>query len=144
MLGAGPDAPHPGLHRGGAAKARGCNLRRFRADARAFCDILHALVDGHTVLSLVDISGLDRMTTYRLIDYMKALKLIHVFDWERRFSGGGEPMKMYKLGRRRDAPKPPPMGHALACRLYRERSNERAPLASALTHLTMPLAQASL
>lgn len=143
MLGDGPDAPHPGLFRGGDPKPRGCSLKRFRADARAFCDLLHALKDGHVILSLIDITGLHKTTTRNLIAYMRSLKLIHVSEWERRFFGGGEPMRVYKLGRKPDSPRPKPTGHIEACRQYRARLSDRAPLAMALTTFSAPLAQAS-
>lgn len=134
------DAPHPGFHRGRPGLVRDASSR-YRIEAHAFANLVIALRDGHTILSLMDLTGLDRNTVARLVSVLRSLSVIRVSEWERQ--PAGQPMRIYRLGSGRDAPRPAPSSSADINRVYRARRSARDRTMKMATMMAAPLAQAS-
>ena len=76
-----------------------------RLNAVAFANLVRALAEGeHTIVGLMEETGLSRLTLYRYTRAMYDAGQIHISAWGRD-KRGRVMMKMYQLGPGEDAPK---------------------------------------
>lgn len=75
--------------------------------------------DAHTCQELADETGLRILTVRLFINELHKQKVIHIARWER--VGVSNNVRAFKLGKNKDAPKPPRRSNAENCRLYNAR-----------------------
>lgn len=102
-LGPGADCPLPIGRR-----LRPRKRTPFRSGAYQFVQLWRALEDGMTVRDLNELLGLHKVAIYEWMKQAKKLKLVHVGGWERQSQGPA--IRIYKLGNKRDADYPAPVG----------------------------------
>ncbi len=104
--------------------------------AHSFGMIVRELIDGATCEEICESVGITRRIVVTLLSEMHAIRLIYVESWHRR-QLGGEPYPSYRLGRREDAERPPPIGNAAAARKWRAGKKWRV-IQSAANSLAQP------
>ncbi len=132
-LGEGADAPQP-LRSDGLKSFRPPFKLRFRSQVFNFGQLMLALRDGHTVLSMRDLTGIERHCLDDLLAFMKQLHLIHITEWHRNPSGSPSPV--FKLGDKCNQPRPKPLGKSSARAQAYPHEIRRREQWRALLHLT--------
>lgn len=139
-LGEGADAPRP-LRCDGLKSLRPPFKLGFRSQVFNFGQLMLALRDGHTVLSMRDLTGIERHCLDDLLQFMRKLRLIHIPEWYRNTSGSPSPV--FKLGDKRNEPRPKPLGKTSArAQAYPDERRRREEWRS-LLHMTAAPLQAS-
>lgn len=115
-IGDKPHAPHP----------RGKALQKLppRREVVAFAALWNELQTPTTTSQLVEASGIDRITTGRIIKYARELRMVRIAGWMDQ-PGQGARAPMFALGGRADEPKPPPRPMAELQREYQARVASR-------------------
>lgn len=125
-FGKGVDAPLP-LTKSGRVTQRdpeAAGRLQPRIELVTFANLVKAMVEPQTCLSLANVAGTDRNWTYRVLNHMHAIKLVHIAEWETR-SRGGQPSAMFQIGSKADAPRPRPMGAKEASRRRSQQRQQR-------------------
>lgn len=136
-LGPGADCPIP---RGRSLRPRKCTP--FRPGVYQFVQLWRALEDGMSVRSLNELLGLHRVALYEWLNQAKRLKLVHIGGWERQAQGPA--IRIYKLGNKRDADYPPPIGKTEVNRRHWAKRTARLRQSAMLSASAGPIARASL
>lgn len=137
-LGEGADAPRPVRTSDGRPSLRKRVARPpFRSQIFTFGLLMLALADGHTPHSLVEITGLDRRWINVLLRFMKDIHLIHIGEWYR--NPFGSPSPVLKLGDKRNASKPKPLGRGARDIEYAGECERREEWRSLLHIVAAPL-----
>lgn len=123
--GEGLDMPPPALKSGGV-RQRIVSARRvpMKVEAYTFGLIVKALEEGHSIRSLCELLGLHRRGTDHLTAHMKSIRLVHISGWDA--SGAGCPGAIYRIGDKRNVPRPKPQSLSEYNRRYRQKRAQRA------------------
>lgn len=81
--------------------------------------------DGGTVNDLTEESGLSAYTVRRVLHAMYKRKSIHITSWEKDTLGRPN-VRAWKLGRKKDAPRPPAKAGVERCREYYSKQQQVA------------------
>lgn len=132
-LGPGVDFPLP-LGR----RLRPRTRRPFRPGVYQFVQLWRALEDGMTVRSLNELLGLHKVAIYEWMAHAKRLKLVHIGGWERQAQGPA--IRIYRLGHKRDADYPAPIGKSEVNRKHWAKRTERLRQEAMISATARPLA----
>ena len=94
-----------------------------------------------TTRSLNELLGLHRIALYEWLNQAKALKLVHIGGWERQAQGPC--VRIYKLGNKRDADYPAPIGKSEINRRHWAMRTARNQQRAMIAATAIPLAQLS-
>lgn len=132
-LGPGADCPLP---RGRSLRPR--KRTSFRSGVYQFVQLWRALEDGMTVRSMNELLGLHKVAIYEWTKQAKRLKLVHICGWERQAQGPA--IRIYKLGNKRDADYPPPVGKSEVNRRHWAKRTARLRQSAMLSASAGPIA----
>jgi hypothetical protein len=97
---------------------------RAAVEMLTFALIWGALEEPCSVRSIWELAGVDPHTAYKLVHHLRALRLVHIAEWDATVAS--VPVPLYSLGRRRDAPRPKPEGPLASWRRYERGRRARA------------------
>lgn len=97
----------------------------MKLNAVAFSLLVELLMEGdYTAPELIEETGLHYLTVYEYLKAMRKRGLLHIVRWDND-SYGRCSLRVYKLGRGKDASKPT-ISKSEKCRRYRQRRKEAA------------------
>lgn len=111
-LGAAPDAPCEALRWGPTSPSR------VSAPAAAFVVLVRTLQTPTTKEDLAEATGLHVNTIRRVLDVMQYGGVVHIASWDR---AGRISRPEWRMGSKRNAPRPAQLNHATVSRNYRQR-----------------------
>ena len=106
-----PDATRPLTVAGRPSQHKGVTAGRPRPtpEVIAFASLMRALTEMRSLGELIEITGISTHSLAKDLAHMRSIGLIHIAGWERRQTGGGAPVRLYRVGiARKDAPRPQP------------------------------------
>jgi hypothetical protein len=123
-FGGGPDCPCIPGATGQPAGRLADGAPPMAVEMLTFALIWHALEEPQSVRSIWELSGIDPHTAYKLVHHLRALRLIHLAEWDTTVAR--VPVPLFSLGQRRDARRPEPEGHLASWRRYEQRRRARS------------------
>jgi hypothetical protein len=118
-FGGGPDCPCFLAATGAPAGRLSEAAPPLAVEMLTFALIWRALEEPLSVRSIWELSGIDPHTAYKLVRHLRALRLIHVAEWDATVAR--VPVPLFSLGRSRDARRPRPEGHVANWSRYEQR-----------------------
>jgi hypothetical protein len=99
----------------------------------AFASLLTALEDTGSIDEIEQETGINKCTVRKLVKQMAALGLAHICRWNVR-AGGGPAIRVFSIGRAKQAKRPKPKGRQAINRDYWERRKRAAPFNAIASH----------
>ena len=106
-----PDAARPLTLAGLPSQHKGVTAGRPKptSEVIAFASLMRALTEKRSLAELIEITGISNHSLSRNLAHMRSIGLIYIAGWERRQTGGGAPVRLYRVGiNRNDAARPQP------------------------------------
>ncbi len=102
------------------------SLSAYVLNSTAWAIFIQTLAeDGGTVQDFVEESGLSRWTVSKVLRSLHKRRAIHITSWEKDALGRLS-VRSWKLGRKKDAPRPPAKSNVQRCRDYYEKQQQIA------------------